>query len=904
MRLLSLVYHQIANSLRELQGADDANDSDSGPNTRSFWRCSEMDAAALKADTRPSFSPRSACGSIALPALTGKTKFGRLVAPDGTKSTSDSEDDVETMLNLLQTVRYSLRKLYRSPGISLTVLLTLAVGIGANSAIFTVIYGTLLAPMAYPNPNQLVLVWSTAGSSRDFASPGDFLDWKQQNKSFQDLNAWQGGRFNIATREQPESVFGQRITVGYFRMMGAPIYLGRDFAEEDGHAGKDHVVILTHRLWEKLGADKHILSTTMRIDGEPYTVIGVLAPGITDRDPAQFSMPLVFKPEEINHDLRWVGVEGRLKPGVGLKQSQAEMDAIAARLAKAYPKSNEGRAASVEALQNDFLPNDTRLTLWLLLGSVGFVLLIACVNVANLLLARSMARQKEMAVRISLGAAPKVIFTQLLTENLLLAALGGLLGIGVGFGMLRALIEVMPPFTLPSEADLRMNLPVLLFTLAVTTLAGLLFGFAPAWFSSHANPAETLKEGGRSGTSLSGRRLQRMLVVSEFSLTLALLAGAGLAIHSFLNLERVDLGIRTDHVLTFYLTTPASRPKDPDQIAAYYRRMLASIESVPGVSKASVSSGLPLEGTGFESPFTIAGKPEMSDPAQRPSATFGLATPGYFETYGIRFLEGRPFTEQDGFTSVRVAVVNEAFVKKYLEGNDPLRHRVIVPQMMLPGATKPGPPVEWQIVGVFHNVRYRRFRNDFPEVELPFWQSPWPNAGIGIRTAGDPARMTRSIAAAVHAIDPQIALATPRTAEEVRDEMLANDRFTLILFASFAVIALSLASMGIYGVMAFAVAQRNHEMAVRMALGADRFRLVALIVKEGMVLAIVGLGFGLVGAYVVDRLMRSALFGVGGIDISTFGIAGLVLLVAAVVACYFPARRAASIEPMEILRAE
>ncbi len=807
------------------------------------------------------------------------------------------------MQNLLQNLRFSLRMLFKNPGLTITVLLTLALGIGANTAIFTVDYATLLAPLPYPEPDQLVMVWSKIQGFRNGISAGDYLDWKQQSTSFSDLNAWTGGSFNIATKDQPEFVPGNSVTVGFQSMQRTAFFLGRGFLPEEGQEGKNHVVVLTHKLWLKLGGNRKIIGTTMQLDGAPYTVVGVLPAGFQDRLPAQLTVPLVFKPEQVNHDFHWLLAMGRLKPGVTIKQAQADMDAVTAHIAQAYPKSNKGWGAFVEPLKNDFLPSERILTLRLLMGAVAFVLLIACVNVANLLLAKSMTRQKEMAVRSALGATQRTIFTQLLTESLLLALFGGALGVGVGYAMLHGLIAVMPEGTLPSEADLSLNFPILLFTLAATTLAGLLFGCIPAWLASRIDPAESLKEGGRSGTSVGRHQLRRALVIGEFTLALALLAGAGLAIHSFLNLQRVDLGVKTDHVLTFYLSQPDSRPKDPEHIIAYYRQMLASIQAVPGVSHASVSSGIPLFGTGFGMPFALADKPAYTDPSQRPLTSFGMATPDYFKTYGIRLVKGRMFSDQDTATSVKVAMVNEEFVNKFMKGADPLQKRVLVEQL-IPGVTKLGPPIEWQIVGVFHNVRSRGFREDYPEMEIPFWQIPWPNAAVAVRTQEDPASMTNSVAAAVHAVDPQIALAQPRTMEQVRDEVLANDRFTLILFTCFAVVALLLAALGIYGVMAFSVAQRSHEIALRMALGATRNRVVTLILKEGVILAFCGLGLGLVGAYFVGRAMRSTLFGVSAMDFSAFGIVGLVLLAAALLACYLPARRAASVEPMQLLRME
>ena len=808
------------------------------------------------------------------------------------------------MQTLVQNLGYSLRLMRKNPGLTLTVLLTLALGIGANTAIFTVDYATLLAPLPYPHADQLVMVWSGIRGHRDEVSVADFVEWRRQSKAFRELHAQTGRPFNIATPEQPEYVDARVTTPGLYTMLGnPPFYLGRDFLPEEGTPGNDHEVILTHKFWERLGSNRHVLGTSLRINGEPYTVVGVFAPGLTDRGQGEFAVPLSFTSDElVNHDTHWLTVMGRLKPGVTIRQAQADMDAVTARLAAMYPHTDKGWGASVEPLKNDFIPSDRIMTLWLLLGAVAFVLLIACANVANLLLAKSMSRQREMAIRGALGAKSGAIFTQLLTESLLLAAGGGALGIGVGYAILQGLVSVMPPNTLPSEADLSLNFPILLFTLGAATLAGVLFGCAPAWHASRVDPNEALKEGGRSGIGAGRHRLRRGLVIVEFALTLTLLAGAGLAIHSFWNLTRVDLGVRTDHTLTFYLPVPDSRPTNPEQVVAYYRQILARIASVPRVSHVSAETGTPLEGTDRTS-LSIAGQPSYTDRSQRPVVGLQMVTPDYFRTFGIRLVQGRFLTDEDNASSVRVAVVNQDFVDHFLKALDPLQQRVVI-QPPLPGGAVPGPPVEWQIVGVVHNVRSRGFREETPEIDLPFWQSPWPSAGIGVRTAGDPAPMLRSIAAAVHTVDPEIALANPRTMEQVRDDVLANDRFTVILFATFAAIALLLATLGIYGVMAFSVAQRSHEIALRMAVGASRRRVLALVLREGGTLACTGFGFGLVGAYFVGRVMQSALFGVGAMDSSAILLVGLVLVIAALVACYLPARRAASVEPMQALRQE
>ena len=805
------------------------------------------------------------------------------------------------MNSILQNVRFALRQLRKSPGFTLTATITLALGIGANTAIFSVVYSTLLAPMPYPQPDQLVMVWSKIQGFRNGISAGDFDDWRRQSTAFLALNAWTGGSFNLATKDRPEYVQGQSTTPGMYKMMGVKFQLGRDFLPEEGTLGKEHVVVLLNKLWKKLGSDPNIIGKQMKINGEPYTVVGVMAPGQPDRLDQSLIVPLVFKPEQLNHDFHWLLAMGRLKQGVTIQQAQSNMDAVTAQIAKDHPKSNQGWGALVEPLKNDFMPKERIQTLWLLLGAVGFVLLIACVNVANLLLAKGTTRQKEVAVRVALGAKRSAIFLQFLTENVLLAVTGGLIGVGVGWLALRGLLYVMPQGTLPSEADLSLNVPVLLFSFGASVLAGLLFGCAPAWYATNVEPGEALKEGGRTGSSAGRRGLRRALVVGEFALALALLTGAGLAIHSFWNLTQVDLGFSTEHIQTFFLPVPDERPKDPAQIAEYYRRMLEQIRALPGVTDASVSTGLPLYGAGFGMPFTIPGAPDIKDPSQRPTAAFGMVTPEYFKTFSIRVLRGRSFTDQDKAGSVRVAMVSESFVEKYFKDKDPLQQRLMVEEL-IPGVTKLGAALPWQIVGVFHDVRGNGLREGRPEIEIPFWQIPWPASNFGVRTSVDPALMTREIEGAVHSVDPEIALAELHTMDEIKHDVMAGDRFTMMLYACFAVVALLLAAVGIYGVMAFTVSQRVHEIGLRMALGASRGNVVGLILKEGTVLALLGLGLGLIGAFFVGRGMHSSLYGVGSLDVTAIAAVAFVLFGAALLASWVPAMRAASIQPMHALR--
>jgi len=537
-----------------------------------------------------------------------------------------------------------------------------------------------------------------------------------------------------------------------------------------------------------------------------------------------------------------------------------------------------------------------------LMTVVGLVLLIACANVANLLLSRAATRQREIATRGSLGATREQIFVQFLIESSVLALIGGVLGCGLGVVLLRALVAVIPKGTLPAEASLQLDLPVLAVTLAATMLSGLLFGCAPAWYASRVDPGEALKDGGRTGTGGAHNRVRRILVVGEFAMALALLTGAGLAMHSFWNLTRVDLGLRTDHLLSFNLDQADGRFKDPAQIDTYYRQILNRIQAIPGVFAAAAVTGTPLLGTSDGMPFSVVGGPVI-DFAQRPGSPFQSVTPDYFKTFGIRVLRGRTFSDQDSATSVRVAMVNEEFVRQYLKGLDPLQQRLTIEQI-IPGLPKLGPAVDWQIVGVFHNVRSFGLRQEQPEIDVPFAQSLLPSVTIGVRTAEDPAAMSKTVAAAVHSVDPEVALAQLRPMDEVKEKLLVGDRFTLLLYGSFALLALMLAAVGIYGLMAFTVSQRTQEIGLRIALGASRNNVTSLIVGEGSILALIGLGLGIGGAVLVGRTMQSTLYGVQALDLFVIASVTAVLLATALLASYLPARRAAGIDPMQALRTD
>jgi putative ABC transport system permease protein len=810
------------------------------------------------------------------------------------------------VIHLLRDARFGFRLLRKKPGFTAVAVLTLAVGIAANTTIFSVIYATYLAPLPYRDPDRLVTVWTRMDGYRMHTDAGAFNEWKRQATVFEDLNAWSTRSVNLAAGDRPEHVEAAVVTPGFLRMMGErnPLALGRDFLAEEGEVGRNEVAILSHGLWRtRFGSDRGVVGRQIRVDGKPHTVVGVLRAGPADRVQLPLWLPQAFTAAELKPevpDLR-LSVMGRLKRDVTVEQADASMAALMRNFAHAEARQYAW-SASVEPYRNSFLSRDTKTALWLLLGAVTFVLLIACANVANLLLARGTARQRELAVRASLGASHAAIVRQLMTESLVLALMGGGLGVALASGLLRAILALLPPSTLPSEADVGLNVPVLMFTLAASALCGILFGCAPAWRAARANVNETLKAAARSVGS--GRdRLRRALVAVEFALALTLLAGGGLAIHSLFKLARVDPGFRTERLLTFSLPVPPGRLKGTDEINAFYRQLIERVRAIPGVRFASVSTTMPVQEFGFAvMKFEVVGQPVAA--ASKPSAAdLNVVSPGYLETFDIPLKRGRGLTEQDREGGLPVASVNEAFVKRYLPNVDPLAQRLAI-QRLMPGL-KLGPAIEWQIVGVHGDVRNADPKDMArTEIILPFWQSPWPVATMAVRTAGEPRHVQQSIAAVVRSLDPDLPMADVKTMEQIVGESMASDRFNTVLFGSFAAVALLLAAVGIYGVMSFVVAQRTHEIGLRMALGADRGRVVREVLREGMTTAVAGTAFGSAGAFFVGRAMRGMLYGVGAVDPMAFSVVAVTLLGAALVACLLPARRAASVDPMVALRQE
>ncbi len=806
------------------------------------------------------------------------------------------------MAGLVRNLRFTFRLLAKSPGFAVVAVLALALGIGANTAIFSVVYGSVLAPLPYTNPDQLVAIWSKVNGDRYQVAAADFLDWQRAASSFQDMAAFVEQPFNLSSKQEPEYVTAQRVSTNWYKLLGQRVWMGRDFRAEEDQPGKDHVFLLSHRCWaNRFGADPKIIGKRFLLNGEPYVAIGVMPAGPADRHEEEIWVPLRFSRGELTRGNAFWYVIGRLRPGVSIGRAQAEMNAVTRRIAEQYPETNKGWGARVEPLKNDFQNPETIRNLWLLLAAVGVVLLMACANVANLLLVRGVARHRELAVRAALGASRGRIISQMIVESLTLAGLGGVLGVLLSTALLKFILLLLPVGTISSEADIRLNLPVLLFTLAVTVLSGVLFGCAPAVQTWTVDLNENLKQGGRS--AIGGRHglLRKSLVVLEFALALTLLASAALTIHSFLNRTRVDLGIRTDHLLTFSLAVPQSRLPKAEQTDAFYRALLARLEMIPGLQRAAVATDTPLNDPNFEPSVSIPGR-FVSELAES-EIGFVAVSPGYFEALGVRVDRGRSLNQHDAAQGQPVAMVNETFVHRFLKGVDPLAVRVKVGQLHN-GELAPGATVERQIVGVFHDVQNseRPGQPKLPQVWVPFAQSPWPHAVVVVRTAVDPQEMLKAIAGAVHSLDPNVALVDVKTVDQLVHDEFAQDRFGMAVYTSLAGVALFLASLGIYGVMSFLVAQTTSEIGLRMAMGATEGDVMRRVFHQGLKMAAAGLALGFVGAYVAGRAMESSLYGTGALDWEPLGEVGGLLLVVALLACYIPARRASSVDPIVALR--
>ena len=820
---------------------------------------------------------------------------------------------------ILRDIRYALRQLRRSPAFALTAILALALGIGPNVAIFSIIWATFLAPPPYPNANQLVVVWNHYKGER-ISTPGDdYAQFAAQSHSFQSLSFSSWLVLHLTDADHTPNVEGGLpITPGLnSRTIRQPMLLGRDFLPDEGDPGNNHAVILSHWLWQnRYTSDPNILGKSILIDDEPYTVVGVMqASPHESGGGVEFTVPIRLMP---GLPTKHFGVVmGRLKPGVTLAQAQAELSVLERTLQKQRGGQDPNAfSLTVEHFRNNWLALKTQRNLWLLLYAVSLVLLIACANIANLLLARGSSRTQELAVRSALGASRGQIFVQLFTESLTLALFGGVLGIALGWAIMKLSLVYLPSLAVESSDTLvQINLPVLGFAFIIAVLAGIAAGCAPSLRSARVNESEALKQGGRSGGGRGCTRLQSVLVTGEIALALILLGGSGLALHSFWNLSHIDLGFRPDHVLTAELWRGDNAKRGgkytsppPEQVVMQQRQLLDRVCALPGVSDAALASSLPMHG--FETfPFAIAGQPV--DRTHMPTADFEAVTPSYFRTFGIRLVKGRFLNDEDGLQSPPVVMVNETFVRRYISGGDPLSHQLLLelPSYVSVGgaASKMTAMREYQIVGIFHDVLNNEHLTGAvqPEMYVSRWQTAMRHANIAVRTLGiDPATIVDPLQHAVSSAMPGAAIDHVQTMMEVLDEQTSPDRFEMILFGAFAVLALLLAAVGIYGVMSFAVAQRTHEIGVRMALGARQSDVMRLIVGSGLRMALAGLGIGLAGALALGQLMRSTLYGVQAADLSSLATVAVLLFAVALVACWVPARRSVAVDPTQALRNE
>jgi putative ABC transport system permease protein len=799
------------------------------------------------------------------------------------------------MTGLFQDLRYALRQLRNNPGFAIVSVLTLALGIGANTAIFSVVNAALLRPLPYPDSNRLVRVWSTSARfSTDVSSYPDFRDWVDQSRSFEQLAACSGRSFNLSGSDRPQRVEGLRTTAGLFSALRVRPLLGRLFSDDEQSAGQDHLVLLTENMWKShFNANAGILGSTLKLDDENYTIIGVL-PSVLDFPPGQKVALFVPLRPDPNRNHGFLSVLGRVRAGVTLDAAQAEMSTIALRLAEQYKQDN-GQGAYLQSLQSSFV-NDYRGALWVLQGAVGFVLLIACANVANLFLGKSTARQRELAVRTSLGARRRRLIQQLLCESLVVALMGGAVGLLLatwGVGGLAGLLTRW--FSMSMARKITVDGRVLLFALGVTVLTSVVSGLAPAFSALKLGLGEALKEGNRSLSSGIGRkRFRSTLVVSEVALALVLLSGAGLMIRSLVLLLQVDSGVRTNNVLAIDFSLASAKYSKAPARAAIFQQILNRVDQIPGVRSSAVVADVPLTQNEDSLGFSIAGVP---DPPNRPrQVRFNVVGPNYFRTLGIPLLTGRDFTDDDNLSAPVVVVINQAMARAFWPNQNPVGQRITTDQK------------SWYTVsGVAGDVRQMGLRSATqPEVYVSYLQDPyqWPYMSMLVRTNSDPLKLLAAVEQAVWSVDKDLPPSHSRTLDQIRSDSIAQPRVIALLLGLFAALALMLASVGLYGVVSRSVTERTHELGVRMALGATAVGVFRLVVGEGLTLVLLGSGLGLIGSLVATQALAVFLFNVRPTDPITFTGVSLLLIVVTLVASYFPARRAAKVNPMVALRYE
>jgi putative ABC transport system permease protein len=808
------------------------------------------------------------------------------------------------MTTLLQDLRYASRLLAKNPSFTLIAVLTLALGIGANTAIFTVVNAVLLRPLDFRDASRVVLVAEKSAYPTVSTSYQNYVDWRDQSHSFESLEGTRGTTITLTGAGEPERLNARMATAPLFPLLGVNAILGRTFLAEEDRAGGAPVVVLGYGLWQRrFGGSHDILGKSITLDSQPYTVVGVLPRGFELLQPADVFLPFTPWAKTLPDDRNWhpgIFVIGRLKEGISREQGRTEMVAITKRLEEQYPIYNTGTSADVVGLQEQLVKN-VRPALLLLLGAVAAVLLIACVNVANLLLARAAAREREVAIRTSMGASRWRVTRQLITESLLLSLSGGVLGLFFAWASLGPLLKLSAA-SVPAIFTVSLDRWVLFFTLAASIVTGLLFGTVPALRTAKLDLRETLNEGSRGSTSGPGhRRIRGALVAAEIAMSMLLLVGAGLLLRSFSRLQDVPPGFQADHLLVADIPLSQTAYAKPERRFELFDRLVERAKSLPGVRSAGAASFLPVSGGGGLLHFNINGRPPKS-PHDYTATGYRTITPNYFETLGMPLVQGRFFTAADTEKAPAVVVINAAMVRTYFPGENPLGKRLQV------GAT-PESDVPWmEVVGVVGDVRQGLDLDPKAEMYLPYRQAdtvlPVFQLSIVLRTAEDPRLQSSALRSALAEIDSNQPLVRVRTMEENMAATVAQPRFRAWLIGIFAGLALVLAGVGVYGVMSYTVTQRTSEIGIRVTLGAQPEDVFRIIVREGLRLALAGVGVGILAALALTRMLQSFLYGVSAYDPLTFGGVALILTFVALAASFFPARRATLVDPMIALRYE
>jgi len=791
-----------------------------------------------------------------------------------------------------QDLKFAIRSLKRKPGFSAIVILTLALGIGANAAVFTLVDAVILRPLPFHNPQQLVMLWEKPPEfDHNSVSGLTYLDWHDQSISFQSMAGIASGKSAITTPGAPTQVTSESVSQQYFDLLGVTPEMGRTFTQDDLRAGRGNVAVISHRFWlQQFVANSGAIGASMAIDGKSYTLIGVLPADFHLVEDCDVWIPLVLERGKATRNSHFLRVIGRLKPSVSLEVARAEMSVIASHIGEVSPETNRGWGVKVAPLQQELIGPELSQTSMILFGAVAFVLLIACANVANLLLVRGATRTREIAVRASLGAGRLRIARQLLTESLLLSVCGA----GIGLFLARLMLETAPSWlpaeTLPVAVQLRLDTRVLGFALFAAVLTGILCGLAPAIRAGRVNLNEALRTSSLSSTG--GRRVRSALTIVEIALSVVLLAGASLLVRTLWDLEQVDRGYHTNRVLSFKISLPQNRFGDTEASLAFYRNTLSALSGLPGVRAAALGTDLPLDGWSFGEPFEIASRP-TGQLASRTFAHYQVISPRYFDSLAIPMIRGRAFTDQDTAKSEQVCIVNEELARQYLKEREPVGVQLIHGDSSC------------VIVGISGQVRIEgpaessRF-----ELYVPYTQKSLPSTSVVIRTEVDPGSLASAVRAAMQGIDKDLPLAKMRTLDEIASNSVARPRFRALLTGAFAALAMALAMIGVYGVLAHAVTQRVREFGIRIALGAQRVEVLKLVIGDGLRIALAGVGIGVVAAMMVTRFLSSMLFGVHALDPVTFVSVPVLLAIAVVAACYIPARRATKVDPLVALRYE